>query len=245
VTRVPARDRERAVQIGAAVGCTQGELLDQQLLAAPLSVKRKAIGGKGLLAILVDDDMRQQHVVQHDRKRRLQRERGRLGGWFRRREIQRDAVDARTRNVQRMAEQCPRTQIDSGVIDDQLGAVIGVITQAVDHGGACECAARIGVSELAVHHRDATIQGETQSRRRVQHPGQQRRKHDDDRDNRGTGTDQPFACARHISGLQSVMSEDRLRDAGAQQAERTRQYVSIASTAGAQDVERNSFAGYS
>ncbi|TAM93048.1 MAG: hypothetical protein EPN40_13730 [Rhodanobacteraceae bacterium] len=43
-------------------------------------------------------------------------------------------------------------------------------------------------------------------------------------------------------GSQSVASEGRLRDAGAQQAERTRQYVSIASTAGARAAERSSFA---
>src|SRR5581483_3813384 len=41
--------------------------------------------------------------------------------------------------------------------------------------------------------------------------------------------------------FQNVASEGRLRDAGAQEPERTRQYVRIPSTAGAQDAERSSF----
>jgi hypothetical protein len=59
------------------------------------------------------------------------------------------------------------------------------------------------------------------------------------------------------SGLKSVASEGRLRDAGAQEAESTRQYMSISSArkavppctgpvehqlAGTQDAERSSFA---
>ena len=42
--------------------------------------------------------------------------------------------------------------------------------------------------------------------------------------------------------MKSVASEGRLRAAGAQEAECTRQYMSIPSTAGAQDAERSSFA---
>jgi hypothetical protein len=45
-----------------------------------------------------------------------------------------------------------------------------------------------------------------------------------------------------LSGLQSVASEGRLRVAGAQEPECTRQYMRIPSTAGAQDAERSSFA---
>jgi hypothetical protein len=43
--------------------------------------------------------------------------------------------------------------------------------------------------------------------------------------------------------LKTVASEGRLRDAGAQEAERTRQYVSIPSTAGTQAAERSRFSG--
>jgi dihydrofolate reductase len=57
--------------------------------------------------------------------------------------------------------------------------------------------------------------------------------------------DKAIAYVRELEcgSLQSVTSDGGLRDAGAQQAERTRQYVSIASTAGAQATEHSSFAG--
>src|SRR5690348_3623025 len=54
-----------------------------------------------------------------------------------------------------------------------------------------------------------------------------------------------LGCAASVTafgaGWKSVASEDRLCDAGAQEAECTRQYMSIPSTAGAQDAERSSF----
>jgi hypothetical protein len=46
-----------------------------------------------------------------------------------------------------------------------------------------------------------------------------------------------------MGGQQSDASEGRLVDAGAQPAERTRQYVSVASTAGGQAAEHGSLAG--
>jgi dihydrofolate reductase len=57
--------------------------------------------------------------------------------------------------------------------------------------------------------------------------------------------DDAVAYVRELErgSLQGVMSEGGLRDAGAQHGERTRQYVSIASTADAQATEHSSFAG--
>ena len=45
----------------------------------------------------------------------------------------------------------------------------------------------------------------------------------------------------HGNRCRTVASEGRLRDAGAEQVERTRQYVSIASTAETRDAERSRF----
>src|SRR5579875_323012 len=51
-----------------------------------------------------------------------------------------------------------------------------------------------------------------------------------------------FAFRKYdLSGLESVASEDRLRDAGAEEPECTRRYMRIPSTAGAQAGERSSF----